>query len=193
MARHKEFEREEVLDRAIEAFAQHGFAGTSTENVLQAMGISRQSMYDTFGDKRQLFLEALARYNDRSTGEILQSLHSATSPLAGVQAALVDFAARHSADDATACLGVGSICEFGASDPGVVEVNSAAGARLTAALEKAITAGKQAGEIASDVKVRAAAQFILATFTGLRVAARSGTPSPLLRDLAQLAARSLRS
>ena len=59
MARPREFDREDVLEEAIKVFADHGFGGTSTDVLLKAMGISRQSMYDTFGGKRQLYLEAL--------------------------------------------------------------------------------------------------------------------------------------
>src|ERR1700752_1271448 len=55
MARAKEFDRAAALDPAIAVFASHGFAGASTEMLLQAMRISRQSMYDTFGDKHALF------------------------------------------------------------------------------------------------------------------------------------------
>ena len=64
MARTKEFERDTVLDDAIALFCDHGYEGTSTEQLLGKMRINRQSLYDTFGDKRQLYLEALQRYVD---------------------------------------------------------------------------------------------------------------------------------
>ncbi len=63
MARHKEFDRDTALKAAIDVFSEHGYEGTSTDALLAAMKISRQSMYDTFGDKRSLYLEALKRYN----------------------------------------------------------------------------------------------------------------------------------
>jgi AcrR family transcriptional regulator len=52
MARHKEFDRDLALGAAINVFSEHGYEGTSTDQLLTAMKISRQSMYDTFGDKR---------------------------------------------------------------------------------------------------------------------------------------------
>ena len=66
MARHKEFDLDTALTAAIHVFSQHGYEGTSTDDLLMAMKISRQSMYDTFGDKRRLYLEALERYNANS-------------------------------------------------------------------------------------------------------------------------------
>ena len=193
MARTKEFERDEVLDRAIDAFADHGFAGTSTDTVLQAMGISRQSMYDTFGDKRRLYLEALERYSAHSVTQILASLQSAASPLAGIEAALVDFASRPQAVASLGCLGVSSVCEFGVSDEEVSQVNQAASKRLVSAFERAVTDGQQAGEIDAGLKPRAAVQFILAMLTGMKVAARGGASVATLREMARVALRSLRA
>ena len=62
MARPKEFDLERALHRAISAFSQRGFAATSTDDLMRAMNVGRQSMYDTFGDKRALFLKALEVY-----------------------------------------------------------------------------------------------------------------------------------
>src|ERR1700719_803802 len=62
MARTKEFDLERALHRAISAFSQKGFAATSTDELMRAMEVGRQSMYDTFGDKRALFLKALEVY-----------------------------------------------------------------------------------------------------------------------------------
>lgn len=193
MARSKEFEREEVLDRAIDAFADHGFAGTSTDTVLQAMGISRQSMYDTFGDKRRLYLEALDRYNAHSIAQILASLQSAASPLAGIEAALVDFASRPLSVASLGCLGVSSICEFGVSDDEVNTINQAASKRLASALDRAVTEGQRTGEIDAELKVRTATQFVLALLSGMKVAARGGATIATLREMARMALRSLRA
>ena len=62
MARPKEFDQEKVLRKAIRLFSQQGFAATSTDDLMRVMDIGRQSMYDTFGDKRALFLKALKMY-----------------------------------------------------------------------------------------------------------------------------------
>ncbi|MEA2965178.1 MAG: TetR/AcrR family transcriptional regulator, transcriptional repressor for nem operon, partial [Alphaproteobacteria bacterium] len=60
MARPREFDRDEALERAMSVFWSKGFAATSTSDLVEAMQIGRQSMYDSFGDKRALYLEALA-------------------------------------------------------------------------------------------------------------------------------------
>src|SRR5215212_5927342 len=64
MARHKEFEREEALRRAMEVFWSRGYEATSVGDLVEHMGINRQSLYDTFGDKHSLYLQALDRYRE---------------------------------------------------------------------------------------------------------------------------------
>src|ERR1700730_4754142 len=94
MARPKEFDREEALAKAIAVFTAYGYEGASTETLLTGMRISRQSMYDTFGDKRRLYLDALRRYSSDSTAEIIGVMHSQASEFKGLEAALLAFASR---------------------------------------------------------------------------------------------------
>ena len=70
MARPKEFDQEKFLHRAISVFSQKGFAATSTDDLMRAMDVGRQSMYDTFGDTRALFLKALEVYVGKSVHAI---------------------------------------------------------------------------------------------------------------------------
>ena len=62
MARHKEFNREEALHKAMEVFWSRGYEAASIQDLVTRMGINRQSLYDTFGDKHALYLQALDRY-----------------------------------------------------------------------------------------------------------------------------------
>src|SRR5690554_2174816 len=62
MPRAKAFDPEVALDRAVELFWRLGYEGTSMAKLLEFMGISRQSLYDTYGDKHSLFLAVVDRY-----------------------------------------------------------------------------------------------------------------------------------
>src|ERR687894_2331328 len=64
MARHKEFNRDEALGRAMEVFWSRGYEAASVGELVRHMGIQRQSLYDTFGDKHSLYLQALDRYRE---------------------------------------------------------------------------------------------------------------------------------
>jgi AcrR family transcriptional regulator len=192
MARPKQFDRDTALQQAIVVFSDHGYEGTSTEALLEAMRISRQSLYDTFGGKRRLYLEALQRYNADSVSELIGIMNAPTSPLAGLEAALFALAARPLPQQGIGCLGVSAVCEFGVSDREVLLLGEAAGKTLLSALDRRITQAKAAGEADSELDGHAAAQFITATFSAIKLAARGGASSDTLRGIAQMAIRSLR-
>ncbi len=191
MARKKEFDRDHALRQAIGAFRRKGYAGTSTEDLLAAMGIGRQSMYDTFGDKRRLFLDALQRYNDDSVGAFIGDLALAPAPLAGLEAALLAFAAQAVQGDA-GCMGVQAVCEFGVTDAEVAQLTGASGQRQAAALERHLQAAKAAGELPAEMDEKVAARYLGATVAGMRVSARAGMPLPALQEIVRFAMQALR-
>jgi TetR/AcrR family transcriptional regulator, transcriptional repressor for nem operon len=124
MARPREFDREEALERATGVFWAKGYASTSTDDLLTAMGIGRQSLYNAFLDKRALYLEALERYQRTSTAGHLRRLNGAASPVAGVKALLLGLISDNDDTRALGCMGVGAICEFGATDPDIAALQS---------------------------------------------------------------------
>lgn len=192
MARPKEFDRDNALEGAVQVFARRGYDGATTEELLTGMNISRQSMYDTFGDKRRLYLQALRRYCSGSTAEIIGTMYSRASPLEGLEAALMEFAARPARSPEEGCLGVGATMQFGRSDPDVVAVIDQSGETLIAAFERLVRAGQRAGEMAPDLEPNAAAQFLSSVLIGLKVSARAGVTSAALRGIVRTALRSLK-
>jgi TetR/AcrR family transcriptional repressor of nem operon len=192
MARTKEFDREGVLQEAIHVFANRGYAGTSTEVLLGAMGISRQSMYDTFGDKRKLYLEALQYYVIQKVSGQIRAMNSGASPIKRLESVLNHVVVQAVQDPVPKCLGVSAICEFGSSDEEIKMISDTAGKTLTAALEQCIAEGQAANEISKEIAVRSAAQFVLSNFVGILVAARAGATERDLRSTAALVIRNLR-
>ena len=191
MARPTEFDRDEAIGKAIEVFADHGYEGSSTTALLDRMGIGRQSLYGAFGDKRRLFLEALARYNAGSLAQMEAALASDGSARAAIEAALLAFATGPDAAPETGCLGVGSVAEFGRADPEVNAINDASGRRFKAAFAARIRDGVAAGDFATDLDPEATADFLLATRAGLKIAARDGAGLDRLRPIVRMAMRGL--
>ena len=192
MARPKEFESEAALKKAIRVFSEHGYEGTSTDALVQAMGIGRQSLYDTFGDKWRLYLEALQHYTAESISNQLRALNSASSPVKGLEAMLNLAVSLAIADPEPKCLGISAVCEFGRSDPGVTMITDLAGRTLLSGLERRIAEAKAAGEISKSVDAQTAAQFIMATLVGIKIAARSGAAPETLRGIARMTMRGLK-
>jgi AcrR family transcriptional regulator len=192
MARPKEFDRDVAVARAMSVFWSNGYAATSTDDLLQAMKIGRQSMYDTFGDKRQLYLEALRLYNTESVTETIRTMSASSSPRKGIETALLSFANHSVKEAALGCLGVSAVCEFGRSDRAVNAESDASVKRLVAAFERRLTDAQALGDISADVDVAVAAQFLASTLTGIKVSARGGASAETLRATVHFAMRSLR-
>src|SRR5437879_13191066 len=74
MARHKEFDSDEALNKAMEVFWSRGYEAASIQDLVKNMGINRQSLYDTFGDKHALYLQTLDRYREVEGRRMLELL-----------------------------------------------------------------------------------------------------------------------
>jgi TetR/AcrR family transcriptional regulator, transcriptional repressor for nem operon len=193
MARPREFDRDEALERATGVFWAKGFASTSTDDLLTAMGIGRQSLYNAFQDKRALYLEALERYQRTTTAGHLQRLNGAASPIAGVKALLLGLISDTDDTRALGCMGVGAICEFGATDPDIAALRSKISPVLDGRLVERLKEGQAAGEIDCSLDCAAAASFIQMTMQGMQLAARGGIDATSLRAQARFIVERLKS
>jgi TetR/AcrR family transcriptional regulator, transcriptional repressor for nem operon len=193
MTRPKEFDRDTAVGRAMSVFWRKGFAATSTDDLLRAMKIGRQSMYDTFGDKWRLYVEALERYQQESVAGHLDRLRSTASPLAGIEALLVGLIPANRAAREKGCMGVGSISEFGSGDTELAKLRAGSGGVLRQALVERLQGARAAGEIGETVDIERAARFVETTMLGLRVAAKAGESAQALRDTAAFAIARLRN
>lgn len=188
MARPREFDADAALDSAIGVFREHGFEGSSAQMLVDAMGIGRQSLYDTFGDKWQLYRSAVRRYGMGECAAHFDALRSGARAIDGIAAML-----RRVAETAgQPCLGVASICEFGASRPDLAEINGALAMPLRAAIAARVRDAQREGDAAPDLDAEAIADFLTANIAGIRIAGRGGADRATLDGLAATALRALR-
>ena len=188
MARPREFDTDVALDGAIRVFREHGFEGTSAQMLVDAMGIGRQSLYDTFGDKWQLYRSAVRRYGMGECAAHFEALQSGVRAIDGIGEMLRRVV--KTADQP--CLGVGSIYEFGASRPDLDEINAPLASTLREAIVARVVDAQQQGDAASDLEPEAIAEFLIATIAGIRVAGRGGAGHAAVTGLADMALRALR-
>ncbi len=188
MARPKEFDAATALTAALGVFREHGFEGSSAGMLVAAMGIGRQSLYDTFGDKWQLYQAALRHYATQETGQHIAKMRSKPRAVEGIEAMV----GRVVALAHEPCLGVGAICEFGRSRPELVAITQAADQAMRSVMVETIRQAQAEGDLAPDLDPGTVASFITASFSGIRVAARAGAEAAELRALGYLALRALR-
>ena len=192
MARPKAFDREAALQAGMQLFWRQGLEATTTDELARAMGIGRQSFYDTFGGKRSCFLDALRRYVRERIGAQVAALRAASSPLAAVRA-LLRVPAEGSPDErALGCLVVNALAEVGGRADDVRGALEPGGAELVAALTDCLREARTRGEVA-DVDERQAAHLLLTVRAGLMVHAKAGWTPEALRQTADLAVDLLRA
>jgi len=188
MARMKEFDPDEVLDRAVDLFSSRGYHAASMQEVVSALGLSRSSLYDTFTDKQELYQRALERYRQCATRRMVALLDASTDVRATI-ATLFDqlIAESQPGTQGRGCLMVNSAVELGLQDPAIAELVNRNAREMEDAFCRALERGQASGQIASHQPARSLARHLYNTISGLRVAAKSGTAPDVLRDIVQVA------
>jgi AcrR family transcriptional regulator len=192
MARTKAFDRDEALDGAMAVFWDKGYAAVATEELLEAMHIDRQTMYDTFGDKHSLYLEALRRYQAGKSAAMLGRLRAGGSPLSAIGDVLMTVANETAAERKRGCLAVSATTERAQCDPDVAAIVADATVLYEAAFAHMVREAQRAGEVDRSVDERKAGRFLVATLQGLRVLAKTGETPAALRDVVTVALDGLR-
>lgn len=177
MARPRAFDIDEVLDQVMAQFWEAGFEATSIHDLEARTGLSRSSLYQTWGSKRGLFDAALDRYLDVRIGSMLAGLETGQG---GLEAVIDFFAgiARHSAafpsQTALGCLMVNSTTELALADPSLATKAGAYRDRLRAAFTQGLESAADRGELPSSTVADRARLLTTATL-GLFVYLRGNT------------------
>ena len=188
MARPREFDTDAALDGAIGVFREHGFEGSSAQMLVDAMGIGRQSLYATFGDKWQLYCSAVRRYGMGECAAHFEALRSGARAIDAIDAML-----RRVVETADQpCLGTSSIYEFGACRPDLMEIIAPLARTLRDAVARRVRDAQREGDVAAGLDPAVIAEFLIANIAGIRVAGRGGADHATLTGLADMALRALR-
>ena len=187
MARHKEFDRDEALHKAMEVFWSRGYEAASIEDLVGHMGINRQSLYDTFGDKHALYLQALDRYREvegRKMFELLEksgSVKRALRQLFGriVEGSLCDQARR-------GCFVGNAMSELAGRCKETAARTCSNMAAAEEALYRALLRGKREGEIKGGRDLRAVARFLYSSLQGLQLMAKATRDRKTLEDVVKV-------
>ena len=184
MARPCEFDRLEVLDKAMALFWRQGYEATSVQDLVDATGINRASMYNAFGDKHGLFVSAVDRYLETITSKRVALLETPGSPKAAIEAYFYDLLEFSLGPGRRlGCLLTNSVVERAPRDSELDRKFATTLERLENRFLGLLERGQDLGEISSRRDPAALAHFLLGSLTGLRVLARGGADEDTLRDL----------
>lgn len=188
MSRTKQFDPQAVVDQAIAVFTAKGYHGTSAQDLVDALGLSRSSLYDTFGDKHGLFLRALQQY-DQQSARAFDDLLAQSADLPATLRQFFDQLIHYSVAHGTqgGCLMTNSATDVDALSAAAGQLVQAGARSIEEVLAAAIDRAQQAGTIGHQHKARALARSLHATIIGLRVMAKAGASREALEDVARLA------
>lgn len=187
VSRVKEFDEKEVLDQALELFRTRGFKHTSFANLVDELGVSRQSLYDTYGDKETLYHTALKRYLARGLDLIGRQLED-PAPIRRVLTVLFDgMIDGQCANGSPGCLMVNSMVELAPHDAEIRALAQEYARSLEGLFASRLGAAQRQGEIAPAKDPLALARFFYHTLLGLAVASRALGDKAGLRQTARLA------
>ena len=194
MAGAKQYDRTELLDRAVELFRRQGFSATSTAELVDELGVNRKSMYAEFGSKQALFEATLERYNEHHLTNVIGPIEA---PDAGPDAIRAAFQGYADASDGWAqgrgCLLCNTAVERGALDEGARRHVSAYLERLTAAFRHALDNGRAAGEIDPSADLDELAAFFTMSLIGVAALIRAEAPPAEVRAACRVATGMLES
>jgi len=187
MSRQKEFDEAEVLDQALELFRARGFKHTSFSHLTEGLGVSRQSLYDTYGDKQTLYQTALRRYLDRGL-EFMRRKLDDPAPVRQVFAALFEGMIQGNCSHGShGCLMVNSMVELSPHDADTRALAQTHAREIEGMFASRLSAAQRKGELAKAKDPVALARFFYHTILGLAVASRALGDKDSLLQTARLA------
>lgn len=192
MSRSKEFDVNEVLDKAMILFWEQGYEKTSMSDLVTHMGIHRRSLYDTFGDKHSLFLQAITRY----MGKVQANLTSEIKPSQTATEALYSifqFMVTDQKDLPSGCLLVNSVTELAARDAEVNAKSIESFKGTEDMLEQIILWGQQDGEFTTKQSAKELAEYLHTVSIGIRVMGRSSVDKAKLLHIVDVSIDLLKS
>lgn len=183
MARPKEFDRGEVLDRAMEVFWEKGFEATSIQDLIDHMGIGRASLYDTFGSKRNLIFEAMDCYVARMRGKILDALSQPGPPRQVIHDFFFSLVEQEHGSHTRSCLVAKSALMTGRDNEQIMNRVCTFMNLVEDTFHKLLVQAQRAGELSRDKDPRALARFFVNSMQGISVTASARGTRPILEDV----------
>jgi len=193
MARTKVFDEDVILDKAMHLFWKKGYNATSAQDLVDGLGISRSSLYDTYGDKHSLFVKALKQYRKERIDPVINGVGDAEDVETYIrtvfEAVKNDALSEHRS---RGCLMVNSAVELAPVDNEVAAIANAIMQDTENAITKAIKKGQEQGLFSKTHSARSMARFIFNSLNGLRVTMKFDGSKKMFDDIVNVCLAALK-
>ncbi|MFJ9566326.1 TetR/AcrR family transcriptional regulator [Streptomyces fuscichromogenes] len=190
MARIREFDIDQAVDRAMDLFWRRGYAETSLQDLLRELSIGSGSFYAAFGSKEQLYIRSLDRYIHLQGDDLERTLDGGTGIRLAVRKVLTSLIEADLADPTRGCLVVDTATHCG-GQPSAAERANTGIRQVESLLAGALEQAQTRGEISSDKDPRKLARFLTTVIQGIRVIGQARTGREFAEDALSTAMRAL--
>lgn len=188
MPRVKTFDENEVLTKAMNLFWKQGYSATSIQDLVSHLGINRASLYDTFGDKEQLFKKSFALYRKSNMEGLIQFFDRQPNVKNGFSK-LFDFAIQESILDTEAkgCFVVNTTTELIPNDKSLVKVIEENKRDFENIFYEYLKKGKDKGQLKTKQDLRSLASLLFMLYNGIKVVSKIKPQKQELKNSIDLA------
>lgn len=187
MAGVKQFNQEQVLDKAMKVFWQKGYEGTSVQDLTTATGLGRGSLYGAFGDKEQLFLTVLDRYADKFQAAIVEQLNN-SDPYQALEGMFEVMIKRMSDPQyPRGCLNTNTSIGISGKSEMIERKIAEHFGGLESAIYSVLRKAQTENKLSSEKDIRALARFLVAVSQGMAVLNKTFADPSVIRDVAKVA------
>jgi TetR/AcrR family transcriptional repressor of nem operon len=175
MVRTRTFDPSTALSTAVDLFSSKGYSDTSMDDIVRATGVSRYGLYGTFGNKRELFEQALDRYAEGMGKQSFLRLLEPDVSLSHIRTIFDERVADMCCtEERKGCLFIHTAMQLAPDDEELRGVLKTFMKRMSKAFEVGLESAKEKGEVRADLDLRAAGQLLTSTMLGLVVLGRTG-------------------
>ena len=190
--RPREFDIDRALEAATQQFWAVGYEATSLQDLLKSMGLSKSSLYQTFGNKHELFIRCLDHYQQSMVDKLNVQLDSSDS----VKQFIANFlegviAEAKNSSGRKGCLLVNTANELSQRDTDIAKAVTDGTGNVAKLFQQAIELGKQKKEISVDTSTEHLVSYLMTAISGLRTMIKAGAETSTLKPVTDLIIKTL--
>lgn len=184
IGRPRQFDESVSLDKAMTHFWQCGYSSTSMNDLMDCTGLSKSSLYNSFGNKSALFIKCLSRFKFNLVTVLEEQLSQSQSGLQFIRDVFYMVIAEADNSQRMGCMLVNTANELAGRDANIANEVTRGFSELQRIIAKALKTAKQAHEVSDEMDVESTADFILTSIVGLRTMVKSGVNYTRLKQIA---------
>jgi TetR/AcrR family transcriptional repressor of nem operon len=187
-----EFDPDTALDAAMQVFWRNGYEKTSMQDLLDAMNLSKSSLYQAFGGKQALFERCMTRYGDEMIGTLRDALQASPSGLGFIRQFLESVLDEaRGVCEARGCLVLNTANEFARRNPQIADAVSQGLNRFHEVLQAAVVRAQQEGDIPPERNANMLATYLVSSMSGLKTMSKAGAGEKTLEGIIELTLKAL--